>query len=126
MREAEPVMNVSSIVVQTKPEQKEDVLELLENEKEICDVFYHDEKGRIIVTIEGKNIEEEIRKLNILQKIPNVIAADMVYAYSEEELDADRDAFSFSDDSVPPILNNENIKAEDIVYQGNLKKDTFK
>jgi periplasmic nitrate reductase NapD len=118
-------MNVSSIIVQTAPSYKEAVLKNLEERKEICDVFYHDEKGRIIVTIEGKNIEEEIRKLNILQKIPNVIAADMVYAYSEEELDADQNAFLFRDD-IPPILNNDDIKAEDIVYQGHLKKDTCK
>lgn len=119
-------MNVSSIIVQAAPSHKEAVLKNLEEKKELCDVFYHDEKGRIVVTIEGENIEEEIRKLNILQKIPNVIAADMVYAYSEEELDADQNAFSFRDDAVPPILNNENIKAEDIVYQGSPKKDTFK
>jgi nitrate reductase NapD len=118
-------MNVSSIIVQAAPSHKEAVLKNLEEKKEICDVFYHDEKGRIVVTIEGETIEDEIKKLNILQKIPNVIAADMVYAFSEAELDVDRNAIASKDDSIPPILDDDNIKAEDIVYQGDLKKKTF-
>ena len=52
-------MNISSIVVQTNPNFTEGVVELLKS-SDYCDYHFHDEKGRIIVTIEGEGVEEEI------------------------------------------------------------------
>ena len=56
-------MNLSSIVVLTKPEHLDEVLNVIKN-TDACEYHLHDDKGRIIVTIEGKNTEEEITKLN--------------------------------------------------------------
>ena len=56
-------MNVSSIVVQVKPENYDMVKEDLEASG-ICDYHFGDkEKGKMIVTIDGTGVEEEIKKL---------------------------------------------------------------
>lgn len=114
-------MNLSSIVVLTTPEYLEVVLENIKSSNEF-EYHLHDEKGRIIVTIEGKDTEEEIRKLKALQQIPHVISAEMVFAYSEDELENERQKLEKSSDNIPDWLNDENAKAEDIKYKGDLKK----
>ena len=45
-------MNLSSIVVLTKPENLEEVLASIKS-SDFCEYHLHDEKGRIIVTVEG-------------------------------------------------------------------------
>ena len=114
-------MNLSSIVVLTTPEYLEEVLESIKSSDEY-EYHLHDEKGRIIVTIEGKDTEEEIRKLKALQQIPHVISAEMVFAYSEDELEEERQKLEKSTENIPEWLNDENAKAEDIKYKGDLKK----
>lgn len=113
-------MNVSSIVVQTVPKFLDEVLASLKA-SEFCDYHFHDEKGRIIVTIEGEGVEEEIAKLTKIQEIPHVVAADMMYAYSEDELDKERANLEVGG-VVPDMLNDETIDVKDIVYHGDLKK----
>ena len=39
-------------------------------------------KGKIVVTIEGANIDEEMSKMKKIEQIPHVICADMMMAYS--------------------------------------------
>ncbi len=113
-------MNVSSIVVQTVPKFLDEVVESLKN-CEVCDYHLHDEKGRVIITIEGEDVSEEIGKLKIIEAIPHVIAADMQMAYSEDELDANIKVINESD-AVPNILNDENVNIDNITYHGDLKK----
>jgi len=112
-------MNISSIIVQTKPENLADVLNTVKN-SDFCEYHLHKETGHIIVTVEGSGIEEEMKKLRKLQALPNVISAEMVYSYAENELDAARDKLDFA--GIPKWLNDPNIKAEDIKYNGDLKK----
>lgn len=113
-------MNVSSIVVQTLPKFLDGVVEELKNCEE-CDYHFHDEKGRIIITIEGEDVSEELRKLGVIEKIPHVITADMQMAYSEDELQDHMEVIN-ERDAVPKMLNDDSIKVEDIVYNGDLKK----
>ncbi|RBQ29135.1 chaperone NapD [Aliarcobacter vitoriensis] len=113
-------MNISSIVVQTLPKNLENVIESLKKSG-ICDYHMHDEIGRVIVTIEGKNVEEELKKLKVIEAIPNVISADMQMSYSEEELSSHLEVLENSD-AVPKVLNDKDIKVEDIVYHGDLKR----
>ena len=113
-------MNISSIVVQTVPKYLDEVVESLKN-CDACDYHLHDEKGRIIITIEGEGVEEELKKLRVIENIPHVVAADMQMAYSEDELDEHMEKLDNAD-LVPKMLNDENIKVEDIVYRGDLKK----
>ncbi|MDH1975206.1 chaperone NapD [Aliarcobacter butzleri] len=112
-------MNISSIVVQTLPKNLEEVVKALKASG-VCDYFMHDELGRVIVTIEGDGLQEELKKLKVIEAIPNVISADMQMAYSQEELDSHLEVLENSD-AVPRVLN-EDVKPEDIVYNGDLKQ----
>ncbi|HIP41214.1 MAG TPA: nitrate reductase, partial [Campylobacterales bacterium] len=78
------------------------------------------EKGKIIVTVEGEGVEEEIEKLIKIQQLPHVIAADMMMTY-QEELDKERAKLEFAD-PVPAMLNDGNMDPSKIVYNGDLKK----
>ncbi len=112
-------MTISSIVVQTTPDRIEKLVELIKK-SELCDYHLHDEKGRIIITVEGKGVEQEIEKLQKIQKFDGVISAEMVYSYSEDELEKLRENVEIN--SIPEWLNDENVEAQDINYQGDLKK----
>jgi len=113
-------MNVSSIVVQTVPEHLESVVRDLKA-CEVCDYHMHDEKGRVIITIEGKGVSEELEKLRVIEAIPFVYAADMQMAYSEDELDEQID-FIDNRDAVPKILNEADVDIDRVVYNGDMKK----
>lgn len=113
-------MNISSIVVQTLPENLNKVVDSLKS-CEVCDYHLHDELGRIIITIEGESVEEELKKLRIVENLPHVISADMQMAYSEEELDSHMEVLKNAT-AVPKMLNNEDINPKDIVYGGDLKR----
>jgi len=113
-------MNISSIVVQCLPEYIEEVVENLKNTPE-CDYHMHDEKGRIIITIEGNGVSEELTKLRVIEAIPHVIAADMQMAYSEDELDEHMEVLN-NRDAVPKVLNEDNIDVDKVIYHGDLKK----
>ena len=114
-------MNISSIVIQCKSEFYDEVKEWCEK-SELCEFHFGDkEKGKIIVTIEGEDVGEEIKKLVKIQELPHVIAADMMMTYQEEMLDEE---IRNLDESpvAPDWLNDSETKAEDIVYHGDLKK----
>ncbi|MDF1881286.1 chaperone NapD [Sulfurimonas sp. MAG313] len=113
-------MNISSIVVQTLPKFIDQVVQDLKD-CEACDYHLHDEKGRIIITIEGEGVSEELKKLHVVEAIPHVIAADMQMAYSEDELEQNMEILNNAD-VVPKMLNDETIAASDIVYNGDLRK----
>lgn len=115
-------MNLSSIVVQTKPEHLEEVLDAIKSSNDF-EYHLHDEKGRIIVTIEGKDTGEEISKLKNLQALPHVISAEMVFAYSEDELEQERQKLESSKDNIPDWLNDPDAPMKDIKYGGDLKGD---
>ena len=112
-------MNISSIIVQTKPQFLIQVIEDLKNSK-VCDYHLSDELGRIVVTIEGEAVDEELSKLKIIENIPHVISADMQMAYSEDELNEHLETLNNSN-IVPKVLDDK-TKVEDIVYSGDLKK----
>ena len=112
-------MNISSIIIQVKPEYINEVIQVLQN-VEFCEYHQHDEKGRIIITIEGKDVEEEIKKLKQVQQIPKVISAEMVYSYAEDELEKERSKIEL-ESQFPKWLNDDSTKAEDINYQGSIK-----
>ena len=113
-------MNISSIVVQTLPKHINEVVESLKN-CDVCDYHMHDELGRIIITIEGDGVQEELKKLKVIEAIPYVMSADMQMAYSEDELSAHMEVLENAD-LVPKVLNDNSINASNIVYNGDLKK----
>lgn len=113
-------MNISSIVVQTVPKHIDEVVESLKN-CSACDYHMHDEKGRIIITIEGNGVKEELEKLRVIEAIPHVVSADMQMAYSEDELNEHMDVLNNAD-VVPKVLNDDTIDPSRIIYHGDLKK----
>ncbi len=117
-------MNISSVVVYTKEENLNNLIDLFQKSDQ-CDYFLNDDKGRIIVTIEGEGISEEIEKLNLIKSTPNVLDANIMFSYSSDELEAERNKINLQED-VPAWLNEENIKAENIKYKGDLKNKDFR
>ena len=113
-------MNISSIIVQTLPKYVDEVVVSLKN-CDVCDYHMHDEKGRIIITIEGKGVQEELKKLKVIEAIPHVMSADMQMAYSEEELSSHLEVLENAD-AVPKVLNDPTVSASNMVYNGDLKK----
>ncbi len=113
-------MNISSIVVKTVPKYLNEVVQSLKD-CEACDYHMHDEMGRIIITIEGEGVAEELEKLRIIEAIPHVITADMQMAYSEDELDAHMEVIE-NGDAVPKILNDDRVDFTNMTYNGDLKK----
>ena len=78
-------MNVSSIVVKTLPEHMNEVIEMI-NSYDLCEVHFKDPDGMIVVTIEGENIDEQMKSLSRIQNIPEVLNANLMFSYCEEEL----------------------------------------
>lgn len=110
-------MNISSLVVQTLPENVNNVVESLQK-VETCDVHFQDSNGKIIVTIEGEGVDDEIRILKSIQVLPHVIAADMMYSYSEEELEQNMEQLKGG--SVVPKILDEDVAVTDITYGGDV------
>jgi nitrate reductase NapD len=82
------IVNISSLVVKVLPMNMEPALEALKRSG-LCDVHFHDlQKGTVVVTIEGKDTGEEMDKMKAIEKLPHILGAALVYAYSEAELDA--------------------------------------
>ena len=78
-------MNVSSIVVKTTPEYMQEVMDNI-NKVDFCEVHFNDADGRIVVTIEGDSINEQMDRMKKIQKIPFVFSANVAYSYCEDEL----------------------------------------
>ncbi|NOX14720.1 MAG: chaperone NapD [Epsilonproteobacteria bacterium] len=115
-------MNISSIVVKTLPENVDEVVKVLK-ECEACDYHFHDVGGKIIITIEGADVSEELSKLRVIENIPHIIAADMQMSYSEDELDRHMKVLENAD-AVPKVLDQDTSKIDPsmVVYNGDLKK----
>lgn len=112
-------MNISSIIIKSTPDKTNIVIqELLKSD--LCEVHLH-EGNKIVGLIEAKSISDEIAIVKKISKIPNVISAEMAFSYCEEELNDIRNNISLNKD-FPDWLNDNTIKAEQINYQGDLKK----
>ncbi len=113
-------MNVSSVVVKCAPEFIEFVLEQLHASGQ-CEVYAHDEMGRIIIILEGDTTEEESEKLRIIQEIPHILSAEMAMAFSENEFSDEEGKLERVDEGLMERLNADDVDARDIVYNGHLK-----
>lgn len=113
-------MNISSVVVKCAPEYIEFALEQLRSSGQ-CEVYMHDELGRIVIVLEGDTTEEESEKLRIIQEIPHILSAEMAMAFSENEFSSEEGKFERVDDSIINQLNKDDVDAKDIVYHGHLK-----
>jgi len=88
---------------------------------DFCDYHFHDASiGKIIVTVEGEGVAQEMDNVRKIEALKHVISAEMMMAYSEDELDREREKLMKSD-IIPEVLKDDTIQAEDIVYSGDLK-----
>ncbi|MEN8186186.1 MAG: chaperone NapD [Bacteroidota bacterium] len=112
-------MNLSSIVVQVNPSHLDEVIEVIQK-SDLWEYQLHDEKGRIIVVIEGKDTEEEVAKLQELQAVKYVSSAEMAFSYSGDELEEARQ-FLAEKEELPNWLNDPDAKLSEIKYGGDIK-----
>ena len=110
-------MNISSLVITTLSEKTTQVTDVLKK-SELCEYHAHKD-GKIVVTIEGNSVSDEIKIMNQLAKIKNVINVEMIYSYCEDELSGERENLEI-ENKIPDWLNDENAKAEDIKYNGRI------
>ncbi len=96
-------MNISGIVVKTAPEHLRNVLDSLKSSG-VCDVHFHDDSGKIIVTVEGKDTGEEVRKMKEIMNMPHVLSASLAYSYNEKELNDAIQQFKEGGKAVPDGL----------------------
>ncbi|WP_292655936.1 chaperone NapD [Nitratifractor sp.] len=116
-------MNISSIVIRCTPEHYDTVKSWCE-ESGICEYHFGEQSsGKIIVTIEAEDVNEEIARIMEIQRAPHVISAEMMMTY-QEDLDAAIKELDAAPD-VPDLLERcteEEIDPSTVVYHGDLKK----
>ena len=116
-------MNISSIVIQCAHKYYDDVKRWCE-ESDICEYHFGDpSRGKLIVTIEGEDVNEEVAKLMQIQQAPHIISAEMMMTY-QEDLDAAVKELEEAPE-VPDLLQRvteEEIDPKTVVYHGDLKK----
>lgn len=111
-------MNISSLIVIAADETAESVINEIQSISG-CEVPMS-ENNILIVSIEGENIASDSEKMKQIENIEGVISAKLVYSYSEDELDAEKQKIEMAE-NFPEWLNEENIDARDIPYSGRLK-----
>jgi len=75
-------MNVSSIVVRTAAENMNTVMTEI-NSIDLCEVHFNDNQGKIVVTIEGESVHDQIELMKRIQDLPFVLNANLMYSYSD-------------------------------------------
>ena len=98
-------MNISGIVVKAAPENISRVIETLKASG-LCEVHFTDNAGKIVVTLEGKDTNEEIRKLREIMNLPDVLCANLAYSYNEDEMENDLGRIERKTEAVPDALNS--------------------
>jgi nitrate reductase NapD len=96
-------VNISGIVVKAAPEHLQNVLESLKSSG-LCDVHFHDGSGKIIVTVEGRDTGEEVRKMKAIMDLPHVLSAGLAYSCNENEMTEAFEHFKTTGTAVPDSL----------------------
>jgi nitrate reductase NapD len=96
-------MNISGMVVKTAPEHLEQVMEAL-NASGLCEIHFHDETGKIIVTVEGTDTGEEVKKMREIMNLPCVLCVDLAYSYNEDAFQGSLEQLERVRDAVPDSL----------------------
>jgi len=77
-------MTVSGIVVACRPEHLGETADVV-NRFSWAEVHYTDRKGRLVVTIDARSVEESMERLTELQGLPGVLMAELAEFVVEEE-----------------------------------------
>ncbi len=98
-------MNISGLVVKTAPEHIEQVMETLKTSG-LCEIHFHDQTGKIIVTVEGADTNEGVRKMRDIMNLPHVLCADLAFSCSEDEMEGNPGRLERIRDAVPDALES--------------------
>jgi nitrate reductase NapD len=78
-------MNVSSVIVRAAKEKIESVINNI-NAVDFCEVHFFDSGGKIVATIEGESINDQMERMKKIQKMPDVLSVNLSYSYCEDEI----------------------------------------
>ena len=78
-------MNVSSVIVRAAKENIESVINKI-NAVDFCEVHFFDSGGKIVATIEGESINDQMERMKMIQSLPDVFSVNLSYSYCEEEI----------------------------------------
>ncbi|RAX58234.1 hypothetical protein CCZ01_03955 [Helicobacter monodelphidis] len=106
-------MNISSVIVWFKEGCQQNIRQEL---AQIQGVECHQEEaGKMIVTIQGENVSDEVKALRCIESLNGVISAEMVYSYSEEIQTQKNQIEGYAYESL-----NDTKKAEQLRYGGSV------
>lgn len=111
--------NISAVVVLTRPDRLNEVLDRLKKIDRLEPRFTSTD-GKIVVLIEGADVSEEIATLRKVETIDGVLSAQMVYSYSEGELDRDFERLAGSAPDLESL--SEGGSAEGTGYGADIKR----
>lgn len=110
-------MNISSVVITLKDgSDKEFVLSHLAEFYGIEVIASQDDK--IVAVVSADDVSAEVGIFKQVEMINGVANVAMVYAY-QEDIEFDRDKLELKND-ISEILTNDDIKAENICYNGSV------
>lgn len=78
-------MNLSSILVMVLPKHLQSTIDALNLIKGVEVHVCEESSGRIIATLEAETITEEVDGLRHIKSLPNIVFAEMVFHYFEDE-----------------------------------------
>ncbi|AII15034.1 periplasmic nitrate reductase assembly protein [Campylobacter iguaniorum] len=108
-------MNISSLVVNVAD------LSMIDNIKaKICEIKNCEvvacENDKIVVTIEAKNFDEEIKSYKIIERLQGISTVSMVYSYQ----DLDEEIEKSNNNKIGEIVRKlDSADSKDVVYHGN-------
>lgn len=105
-------MNISSLVVNLIDKNGLNLAIENLNKIENCEVIAH-QNSQIVVVLECKSFDEQIKTFKKIESLENVKEACVVYSYEDSDL-------SLKQDFIDEVLNKE-LKAGVIKYSGNVK-----
>lgn len=78
-------MNISAILITTPPHNTSRMIQIL-NDLDAVEVYHNDpQSGKIIAIQEAETIDDEVRGLKEIKKLPGIILAEMVQHYFGED-----------------------------------------
>jgi len=78
-------VNVSGVLVVVPKAETDAIVEALGALPGVEVHHTHPETGRIVVTLEAESISDEVEGLRRIKALPEVVLAEMVYHYFEED-----------------------------------------
>jgi len=100
-------MTLSAVLVSAAPQRVAEVRESI-GTLPWAEVHHEDDLGRLIAVVEGVSTEESVERLQAIQALPGVAAAEMVmHCYEEENAPVPRDsgaeAVAYLNDGEAPL-----------------------